>query len=263
MNKQEHNALLKQCAVVGGLGYSCVHCRREFQKKTTMSNHLGACTLMNMDPRKAAEEVGETVIYTHEQLSRQVEVLVRQMRFLQDQVKSLKLVKKKKITILGWLNAKTATGQCIRPAPMNSTEFWQTCIPTLEILREDIVNGNLFTGITRVIQESVHEAGGKGQIPLRCFTTRPDVMYHFTSLSQWEVCPLPVFDKWIKDIGHGFFKLFTTGTNTDLDQMVQNMAKLLKWSDTHFVQTVKRWVRQHIMQEIESINMIEVNVHDN
>lgn len=263
-----HAAMLRQCAQDDGFGYRCIFCQHEFQKKLAMSNHLGACALLHPSETQKNNMV-EAPVFTRAELSRQIETLAKQVRFLKDTVDKLNTVKKKKACVLTWLNAKTQSGQCVRPAEMSSDEFWRTCcVPTLEILNNEVLaNGSLMDGAIRVIEDGVDRGGGKGMIPLRIFSSRPDVMFHFTEASKWELCPPATIDVWIRKVNHGLFKLFSenlvSSSNGNLERLVAQTAELNKWSDTKLTQKIKRWLKDKIVQEIGLIELVEFSVFEN
>lgn len=270
MNKQEHNKLLKSCSV--DFGYRCVYCNSSFKKKTTMSNHLGVCSLVHDAPK--IKEPSDAIVYSHEQLSRQIEELVKQMRFMNERINGLSLVKKKRITIVSWLNAKTEGGMYLRSSSLNSFEFWKMCKPTMEQLKDIVFPNTLFLGMTHVIQEAIDTAGGKGVVPLRCYTVRPDVLYHFTTNSIWEVCPGFMLENWVLNVGHAYFKLFAEYQSymmnmsdvdmiASMDRQTQLIQKVSKFSDPAFISSIKKWLKQTLVQEIENMSMIEISVHDN
>ena len=192
--------------------YHCSTCNKTFKHASVFRRHRNICEILKLSKYQREIKLEETAdIPSREELWDVVKTLVERQETLLKEIDSLKnwvKTRKKKISIIDWLNEN------IEPN-INYDEWLENIDPKSEDLYK-IFNHGFVLGFMEILKNEL-SLDDEHSLPIRAFEQKTNVLFVFNK-NKWSAFTLEDFQKMICNIHQKLMKHFQKWTEKNKNQ---------------------------------------------
>ena len=233
----------------------CPHCQRSYQRKTFYDRHVAVCNILCKSKRDRALDAEEqSDMPTMHDLYKVVMEMTLKYNALEQKFKDMEKfvnIKKQKLDIVVWLNAKYSTATAVD---------YMTWFNTITVKREHLdvlFQTDYVNGVVKALLDALHR---EDDSPVRAFNEKPNLFYIFQNREkQWSIMDDECYLKLMYLLDKKFMIEFGKWTEENKDKLylddftliyAKNVKKIMATRE-HLYSRIKRELYNKLREDLE------------